>query len=201
MDPKSYLRCLHVGLNKISKECNIKIDYLYKQFDIYLVDHNHDNIHHEEKYNKTKCCALVEKDGKSNQCMRKIKYNTNDYYCQLHYNMFLKKCLINTYLPINKMKKQQQSIEKQPKQQDYQDLELDGVEEINKHEECAISNINKNNAWQHNYDDSKICTTWIEVNNKDYLLDPMTNLVYDFYNHKLVGKINQHGQIMHKSST
>ena len=204
MDPKAHIRCMYYGLKKISDKYNIKIDDLYKEFGITLIDYDYDNIH-RNLYSKTKCCAFVEKDGQMNQCMRKIKSETNDNFCQIHYNIFKKKCLMNMYLPLNLLKKDKQVYDEETllieKKSDGDSIkhedEIPSSTIENDINNIDINKSNKiiNHAWQHDYEDYEICTTWIIVNGKDYLLDQTTHLIYDFHKHTLIGKTDSNGRL------
>lgn len=158
-------------LMHLSNKYNIPYNNLLDDIDNILTTNNNIN-----DYNKLKCHAYIMLNGIRVQCSRSKKENCNEF-CLTHYrqnnNNTLKYGKIDLE-KINNMKKTNVNTNNNTNN---------------------ITNTNNNN----NTKSKVINVEYININDIDYLFNPITKYVYDFETKKKLGKLDNQLNIIKKN--
>jgi hypothetical protein len=158
-------------LMHLSNKYNIPYNNLLDDIDNILTTNNNIN-----DYNKLKCHAYIMLNGNTVQCSRSKKENCNEF-CLTHYrqnnNNTLKYGKIDLE-KINNMKKTNNNTNNNTNN---------------------ITNTNNNN----NTKSKVINVEYININDIDYLFNPITKYVYDFETKKKLGKLDNQLNIIKKN--
>ena len=163
-------------LMHLSKKYNIPYNNLLDDIDNILTNNN--NI---TDYNKHKCHAYIMLNGNKVQCSRSKKENCNEY-CLTHYRQNNNNMLKYGKINLETIKNIKNNY-------------------INNNTNSTNNNTNStNNNTNSNSTKSKVINLeYININDIDYLFNPITKYIYDFETKKKLGKLDNELNIIKRN--